>query len=108
MRGRGLDTATNKLRSRSIHGLDTDMVTDKIRSRTDRDHGLIAVTVTVWTWTVMRTRTAAVWIRTGHGHGHQAGQWRGYFRLKPRRIRGQQSLENSRGEASTLKFTQIV
>ena len=59
------------------------------------------------------------WSRTGCGrgrgldegwtdHGQQAGQWRGNFALKPRLLRGQQNLENSRGEASTLKFTKIL
>ncbi len=85
-RGCGLDKATDwpRKRARSIYGhdpgLDTDMVTDKIRSRTDRDHGLVAVTVTVWTWTVCGRGNAAVWSRTGHDHGHHAGHWRGYFR----------------------------
>ena len=85
-RGCGLDKATDwpRKRARSIYGhdpgLDMDMVTDKIRSRTDRDHGLVAVTIMVWTWTVCGHGHAAVWSRTGHDHGHHAGLWRGYFR----------------------------
>ena len=42
------------------------------------------------------------------GQGQYAGQWRGYFALKPRPIRGHQNLDYSRGEASNLKSTQIV
>jgi len=86
-----------------------------MRPRTD--HGQF--TVTDWTWNECGYGQATDWSRTGRGHGLTTDvdtDWTWTLRrtvvrilpAKPRRIRGQLSLENSRGEASTLQFTQIV
>jgi hypothetical protein len=123
VRGRGVDMDTDMSWSRSSHGLDADMFADRSRTWIVCYHGQIAVSVTDWmrTWTdhgrgcgldmdifTDRSRT-----RTGRGHGlvTSADANRTWTRTlcrtivrilpaKPRRIRGQQSLENSRGEAS--------